>query len=179
MKHVPITQKAKTRFTFKDNMDISMNADGTGGAFKSPNKNLEKVAEQLEGAVKAHGEQAKAVRKHIAEMKDMKSPAKKKVHPKVQKSLDEGAKKYDTRKYLGHKSKKSPAKEYVSDAQRKAVHASKADGGKGNPNSPAKRKDACYSKVKSRYKKWPSAYASGALAKCRKVGAANWGNKSK
>ena len=45
--------------------------------------------------------------------------------------------------------------------------------------SPATRKDACYSKVKSRYKKWPSAYASGALAKCRKVGAANWGNKSK
>lgn len=39
-------------------------------------------------------------------------------------------------------------------------------------------KDACYHKVKSRYKKWPSAYASGALAKCRKVGAANWGNKS-
>ena len=27
-------------------------------------------------------------------------------------------------------------KKYVSDAQRKAVHASKADGGKGNPNKP-------------------------------------------
>lgn len=40
-------------------------------------------------------------------------------------------------------------------------------------------KDACYSKVKSRYKIWPSAYASGALVRCRKVGAANWGNKSK
>jgi hypothetical protein len=40
-------------------------------------------------------------------------------------------------------------------------------------------KDACYHKVKSRYKVWPSAYASGALAKCRKKGAANWGNKSK
>jgi hypothetical protein len=39
-------------------------------------------------------------------------------------------------------------------------------------------KDACYSKVKSRYKVWPSAYASGALVKCRKVGAKNWGNKS-
>lgn len=39
---------------------------------------------------------------------------------------------------------------------------------------PAKR-DACYSKVKARYKVWPSAYASGALVKCRKVGAANWG----
>jgi hypothetical protein len=41
------------------------------------------------------------------------------------------------------------------------------------------KKDACYSKVKSRYKVWPSAYASGALSKCRKVGAKNWGNKSK
>ena len=38
--------------------------------------------------------------------------------------------------------------------------------------------DACKTKVKSRYKVWPSAYASGALVKCRKVGAANWGTKS-
>ena len=40
------------------------------------------------------------------------------------------------------------------------------------------KKDACYHKVKARYDVWPSAYASGALVKCRKVGAANWGNKS-
>ena len=40
-------------------------------------------------------------------------------------------------------------------------------------------KDACYKKVKSRYSVWPSAYASGALVKCRKAGAKNWGNKSK
>ena len=40
-------------------------------------------------------------------------------------------------------------------------------------------KDACYHKVKSRYSVWPSAYASGALVKCRRVGAKNWGNKSK
>ena len=40
-------------------------------------------------------------------------------------------------------------------------------------------KDACYHKVKSRYSVWPSAYASGALVKCRKVGAANWGNSTK
>jgi hypothetical protein len=39
--------------------------------------------------------------------------------------------------------------------------------------------DACKEKVKSRYKIWPSAYASGALVKCRKVGASNWGNKTK
>ena len=40
-------------------------------------------------------------------------------------------------------------------------------------------KDACYHKVKSRYSVWPSAYASGALVKCRKAGADNWGNKTK
>jgi len=40
-------------------------------------------------------------------------------------------------------------------------------------------KDACYKKVKARYKVFPSAYASGAIAKCRKVGASNWGNKVK
>jgi len=43
----------------------------------------------------------------------------------------------------------------------------------------AGEKDACYKKVKSRYSVWPSAYASGALVKCRKVGAANWGNSTK
>ena len=41
------------------------------------------------------------------------------------------------------------------------------------------KKDACYNKVRSRYKVWPSAYASGALVQCRKKGAANWGSKSK
>ena len=43
----------------------------------------------------------------------------------------------------------------------------------------SEKKDACYRKVKARYDVWPSAYASGALVKCRKVGAANWGNKTK
>ena len=31
-----------------------------------------------------------------------------------------------------------------------------------------KKRDACYYKVKSRYDVWPSAYASGAVVKCRK-----------
>jgi hypothetical protein len=43
----------------------------------------------------------------------------------------------------------------------------------------AKKRDKCYYKVKARYDVWPSAYASGALVKCRRVGAKNWGNKSK
>ncbi len=41
------------------------------------------------------------------------------------------------------------------------------------------KRDACYHKVKSRYHVWPSAYGSGALVKCRKVGAKNWGNSRK
>ena len=34
--------------------------------------------------------------------------------------------------------------------------------------SPLKLKDACYHKVKAQYDVFPSAYASGAIAKCRK-----------
>ena len=49
---------------------------------------------------------------------------------------------------------------------------------KDKPGKSSGKKDACYHKVKSRYSVWPSAYASGALVKCRKVGAANWGTKS-
>jgi len=49
---------------------------------------------------------------------------------------------------------------------------------KDKPGKSSGKKDACYHKVKSRYDVWPSAYASGALVKCRKVGADNWGTKS-
>ena len=42
-----------------------------------------------------------------------------------------------------------------------------------------KKSDACTKKVKARYKVWPSAYASGALVRCRKVGAKNWGTGGK
>ena len=40
-------------------------------------------------------------------------------------------------------------------------------------------KDACYHKVVARYGKKTSAYRSGAMAKCRKMGVSNWGNSSK
>jgi len=49
---------------------------------------------------------------------------------------------------------------------------------KDKPGKGSGKKDACYHKVKSRYDVWPSAYASGALVKCRRVGADNWGTKS-
>ena len=49
---------------------------------------------------------------------------------------------------------------------------------KDKPGKGSGKKDACYNKVKARYDVWPSAYASGALVKCRKVGAKNWGTKT-
>jgi hypothetical protein len=46
--------------------------------------------------------------------------------------------------------------------------------------SPVKgKKDACYHKVKASADEWPSAYASGRLVQCRKVGAANYGKSKK
>jgi hypothetical protein len=45
-----------------------------------------------------------------------------------------------------------------NDARKKASYLSKG----------GTVKDSCYHKVKSQYKVFPSAYASGAIAKCRK-----------
>jgi len=61
-------------------------------------KNLQGVVDELKGAVKAHGKQAKVIEEHISEM-----------------------------------NKKTPLKKYKSHAQRKAVHASKAE----SPNKKA------------------------------------------
>ena len=72
--------------------------------------------------------------------------------------------------YEGKKSEKAETNQEHLDLKEK---------GYGHTPSPAKKKDACYSKVASRYKGGNSAYRSGAMVKCRKVGAANWGNKSK
>ena len=60
-----------------------------------------------------------------------------------------------------------------TDKPKKKMNEEKDIKGKGSG-----KKDACYHKVKSRYDVWPSAYASGALVKCRKVGAVNWGTKT-
>jgi hypothetical protein len=62
---------------------------------------------------------------------------------------------------------------YVSTDIPKKMNEESDKKGKGSG-----KKDACYHKVKSRYDVWPSAYASGALVKCRKVGADKWGTKS-
>jgi hypothetical protein len=86
----------------------------------------------------------------------------------LSKSHPEALKKVEDKiaKHFGKPKKKDTKESFVNEAKDKK--------GKGSGS-----KDACYHKVKSRYSVWPSAYASGALVKCRKVGAANWGNKSK
>lgn len=68
--------------------------------------------------------------------------------------------------------------ELIDEKKGKKRKAAKKKRRKKKKKAKAKKRDACYHKVKSRYDVWPSAYASGALVKCRKVGAKNWGNKS-
>jgi len=80
----------------------------------------------------------------------------------------------------GQQEKSGAAKPtYVStDSKEKMKEEMNLQEVKDKPGKGSGKKDACYTKVKSRYDVWPSAYASGALTKCRKVGAANWGTKS-
>jgi len=67
---------------------------------------------------------------------------------------------------------------YKSHAQRKAVWASKADGGKGNPNklkvktSPAlaKLSASCKAAARRKFKVYPSAYANMWASRTQKAG---------
>ena len=85
---------------------------------------------------------------------------------------------FDTEEYERHVPQgiKSELIKFISRKNRNSVEEALTE---EQFDEAAGEKDACYHKVKSRYKVWPSAYASGALVKCRKVGAKNWGNKSK
>jgi len=70
--------------------------------------------------------------------------------------------KFKTHKMYGKNGK-------VENAKTKEKHLELKGKGYGHtPKSPAKLKDACYKKVKAKYDVFPSAYASGAIAKCRK-----------
>ena len=74
------------------------------------------------------------------------------------------------------KGKKDPNYVKAEPGIKEAMEINEAQ--KDRPGKGSGKKDACYHKVKSRYDVWPSAYASGALVKCRKVGAKNWGTQS-
>ena len=69
-------------------------------------------------------------------------------------------------------SKRKPTKKKVAKKPVKKVVKKYKKGGKSKSKP---LHDACYHSVKARYKVFPSAYASGAIAKCRK----NKGRKKK
>ena len=118
---------------------------------KEDEKKLKKIAKQLKGSSKMHGEQAD-------DIEDI-----------IDRSPDEELK--EEKKNCG--CGQDPCKTYgIKVKESINVDNKSLDEKEG-------KKDACYHKVKSRYKVWPSAYASGALVKCRKVGAKNWGNSKK
>ena len=93
---------------------------------------------------------------------------RRKAKTKLAKTLRKRAKSMKKRQGLGLKTESLKLEELVG----KPITEAQFDEAAG-------KKDACYHKVKARYDVWPSAYASGALVKCRRVGAKNWGNKSK
>jgi hypothetical protein len=89
---------------------------------------------------------------------------------------------WDTHKQVGMKSK--GGKMVPNCVPKESVHEGhqqcpECGGAMYEESMMNEKKDACYYKVKSRYKVWPSAYASGALVKCRKKGASNWGTGGK
>ena len=98
---------------------------------------------------------------------------KKMDNPSYAKKLADYEKNMDPKKRQALKDKATKGMKFTHE-EAEVVTEVKDKKGKGSGS-----KDACYHKVKSRYSVWPSAYASGALVKCRKVGAANWGNSSK
>ena len=115
-------------------------------------KVLKTVAKELDGASKIHKGQSEKIKKHLKDKVDECW----KTHKKVGMKKKGGKMVPDCR----------PKNEEV------VLEADKKEKGSGS-------KDACYHKVKARYSVWPSAYASGALVKCRRKGAANWGNSKK
>ena len=138
---------------------------------KEDEEELKKISDELKGAVKAHQSQADRIDKILDSTDD--------------EELEEGKKKncgcgqdpcitYGIQEVKGGDKEDGEYQDTVDDSFDDALEEKKK-----KKKKKGGKKDACYHKVKSRYKVWPSAYASGALVKCRKVGAKNWGNKSK
>ncbi len=64
--------------------------------------------------------------------------------------------------------KKSKARGRKKVTARKTVAKKRVPKAKKGSKSSKPNHDACYHKIKRQYKVFPSAYASGAIAKCRK-----------
>jgi len=131
---------------------------------KEDEEELKKISDELEGAVKMHKSQADRIDKIVDSTDDDELKEEKKNCGCGQ----DPCKTYGVQSEVKYGDKEDG--EYQKSVEDSFDNMLDEEEGK---------KDACYNKVKSRYKVWPSAYASGALVKCRKVGAANWGNSKK
>ena len=136
---------------------------------------LKDIVKQLKKASKMHAQQADRISKILSNMKTLDEQE----DPREE-LLNCGCGE-DPCETFGDDNLKVMIKSSIVDAineAKKKKKKKKKRKGKKKKKSTGK-KDACYTKVKSRYKVWPSAYASGALVKCRNVGAKNWGNSKK
>ena len=83
---------------------------------------------------------------------------------------------------MGFKMKKAGVKQIISELDKASkTHKGQADKLRKMVSSPMKGKISgpCKSAAKRKFKVWPSAYASGRLVQCRKVGASNYGKSKK
>ena len=133
---------------------------------KKQEKELEKIADELAGASKMHKGQSDRIKKVLDQDEEKEES--------VNEGMNCGCGQDPCETYGKNNEKlnimiKEELKNVLDEKRKKKKKKKKKKG----------KKDACYHKVKSRYKVWPSAYASGALVKCRKVGAKNWGNSKK
>ena len=143
---------------------------------KEHEEELEKISDELKGAVKMHQSQADRIDKILDETDDEEL----KEESKNCGCGKDPCETYGSSNGNGVRIKVGDGSVSSLDEKKKQQKGKKRAAKTKKSKKKKAKKDACYNKVKSRYKVWPSAYASGALVKCRKVGAAkNWGNSKK
>jgi hypothetical protein len=164
---ITYTNNDKLRQAQKDAADVGR-MTGTSGLMRSATQSSNRMQsryDQLRNAMRQAG------MKGADQNMNMRGVPMRNSYKPEGELIDEKAVKMPDHSVKGSKAVKMPDHSVKgSKAVKMPDHSVKIDEGK---------KDACYHKVKSRYSVWPSAYASGALVKCRKVGAKNWGNKTK
>jgi hypothetical protein len=177
------TQRQVEKALQRQGLDIGENEDENGGAYISDISGdyyESWTAEDLEQGVAEGLDEACWKGYHKEGNKKMFG----KTYPNCVKNTNEeqlDEKCWDTHKQVGMKNKggrqvpNCVPKESIDEAQQ----CPECGGPMFSDLILSEKKDACYNKVKSRYKVWPSAYASGALVQCRKKGASNWGTGGK
>ncbi len=152
--------------------DIKINEEGLRDWYRSKSKDGKRGwVNVVTGGTCASDEPGEGVPKCVSsEKRASMTPAERRSAARRKKAADPGQQQKTGAAKPTYVSTDKPKKKMKEEMDLQEV--------KDKPGKGSGKKDACYHKVKSRYSVWPSAYASGALVKCRKVGASNWGTKS-